>query len=75
MRDADSIETRPHVRQKYADALWKFAALCHQPSQLFVIRDISFSDPLLKFSFIQARNQGGARGAFAPPHRPQRSAF
>ena len=26
----------------------------------------------------QARNQGGgggARGAFAPPHRPQRSAF
>ena len=24
---------------------------------------------------LQARNQGGARGAFAPPHRPQRFAF
>ena len=32
--------------------LCKFATLCHQPSQQFVIRDINFSDPLLNFSFI-----------------------
>ena len=31
----------------------KFATLCHQPSQQFLIRDINFSDPLLNFSFIK----------------------
>ena len=32
----------------------KFATLCHQPSQLFVIRNMNFSDPL-NFSFIKRR--------------------
>ena len=47
LRDADTIKTPFLCR--IVICICKFATLCHQPSQLFVIREINFSDPLLSF--------------------------
>ena len=42
-----------NMQMHYANLqICKFG-LCYQPSQLFIIRDINFSDPLLNLRFIK----------------------